>query len=1533
MEPPPPPSGQEAPPRGPEPEQQQQQQQQQQEGRLASRLLVSFQYVHVQLAGGAPWGFTLKGGLEHSEPLIVSKVEDGGKAALSQKMRSGDELVNINGTPLYGSRQEALILIKGSYRTLKMILRRRNVPILRPHSWHLAKLSEARTETTAMPCPADAFSLSWHLGCDTSDLSSPWTPLSRHCSTEKSSSLGSMDSLDPPSQTSYYEGSLSPIDQAMFQNKRDSAYSSFSASSTTSDSALRPEENSPAEGHPPGFLPDHRYLQTGSEGSEPASRHSPAALLAPGLRPASSTPANPSSGLAKGAAPPPLPPVRQDSLRACNAPPEATGVDSLHPKGRWTSDSSLCPQGRDPRGPSGQPASAGHAKGSLSAEQYYLLSSHADPHPPPMEKGASSTESLLNEQVGGHPTQSHPPHGMERKEQEGELGPHDMSSSAWKASWPGPLGHRHSAPEHLLAAQLQALHVAPGQEDPRWTVSPLHAEQRGPRTPEPWRDQDQDQGSCASPGHSRPGWGGGSCSPQGRHPGHERPRSASVELGSPSPRQPAGDAAGRDFPAAPSLNAATEGVRDPEGAPSAPRKGGSMQHRSAQMRRRSDRFATNLRHEIQWRKAQLQKAKGSGVLLGGEETVRETEEPPNVSPTPPSPPPPAPAPAPSPPPPPVEARPPGFSLSARRWGSELSIFVGEGNTHNPGRALLAPEPRWRAQEPVPERPPKPLPPAPGRSGRWRWSPEHKLQPHHEGSPATQPEPPSHFPDESGLLPFADRRKFFEETSKPLPSGYTHLRHSRLGGLQAPKAEEQNTFQPVGSEHLAVRRHSMDQAYGLPSPPIYPDFHREALACCQPSARHRGDCDCWQPLPCSCAPREACTYCYGERCPALHQRSLPVPASHCAHHCHPRPAWTRYSDCCCLGTHRRLDEAGPWQARKEFPSDEWEPPAVNRKSSQSMSELAPQKMGFARVSPFWTRFENTEPEWAPFCRTTSTRNLSWDHERPGQAAENPAYEEAGKPPLRERAYSESHLCAEPASAASGKEPQREAPLARLEEARLESPGRAKRKGPPPPRPPPPNWEKYHPRRASHHQLLPSKASPSTPPEDPPAPGQKSDDAARQRSQSLPVEQRWKEAAQPPPPLHAGPSEAPSPGEQGSLHHYCHNAPCRRSPEWSPVATAPSDRSGSSRPTSSLEEEAIPDPQWPKEPHGAATGRTREDDARNLAASQEPEKAFHGAAKERGPLAPAGPSPPFRLNSEELMREVAGQDRSLAGVLSPALGRVTATEVMGDFFSPSDSPAWGEWDRQPHAGGAALPKRQPAPSLSPACEAGTTSPAVGSVSCNPSDSKAKPAGQAKETPESVGISSEEEEELDYDLARKKVQLIESISRKLAVLQEAQRGLQDDMNANTALGREVESHVKGACKSQEYEKFRLFIGDLDKVVNLLLSLSGRLARVENTLGGLDSEAPEEEKLVLLEKKQQLMAQLEDAKELQEHVARRERVVFASVSCRLPSEQLQDYQHFVRMKSALAIQQRQLEDKIKLGEEQLRCLRESLRRGAREY
>ncbi len=82
------------------------------------------------------------------------------------------------------------------------------------------------------------------------------------------------------------------------------------------------------------------------------------------------------------------------------------------------------------------------------------------------------------------------------------------------------------------------------------------------------------------------------------------------------------------------------------------------------------------------------------------------------------------------------------------------------------------------------------------------------------------------------------------------------------------------------------------------------------------------------------------------------------------------------------------------------------------------------------------------------------------------------------------------------------------------------------------------------------------------------------------------------------------------------------------------------------------------------------------------------------------------------------------------------------------------------------------------------------------------------------------------------------MESLRKKLGVLREAQRGLQEDIRANAQLGEEMESLVLAICKPNEVDKYRMFIGDLDKVISLLLSLSGRLIRVESTL---DCEDPE--------------------------------------------------------------------------------------------
>ncbi|CAL8308603.1 unnamed protein product [Merluccius merluccius] len=122
-------------------------------------------------------------------------------------------------------------------------------------------------------------------------------------------------------------------------------------------------------------------------------------------------------------------------------------------------------------------------------------------------------------------------------------------------------------------------------------------------------------------------------------------------------------------------------------------------------------------------------------------------------------------------------------------------------------------------------------------------------------------------------------------------------------------------------------------------------------------------------------------------------------------------------------------------------------------------------------------------------------------------------------------------------------------------------------------------------------------------------------------------------------------------------------------------------------------------------------------------------------------------------------------------------------------------------------------------------------------------------------------------------------------------------------------------------------MFVGDLDKVVSLLLSLSGRLARVENALGSGEEQAPPpDEKRTLTEKRALLLRQHEDARELKDNLDRRERLVSGVMATQLDARGLDDYRHFVKMKSALVIEQRMLEDKVKLGEEQLKCLLDSL-------
>lgn len=72
--------------------------------------------------------------------------------------------------------------------------------------------------------------------------------------------------------------------------------------------------------------------------------------------------------------------------------------------------------------------------------------------------------------------------------------------------------------------------------------------------------------------------------------------------------------------------------------------------------------------------------------------------------------------------------------------------------------------------------------------------------------------------------------------------------------------------------------------------------------------------------------------------------------------------------------------------------------------------------------------------------------------------------------------------------------------------------------------------------------------------------------------------------------------------------------------------------------------------------------------------------------------------------------------------------------------------------------------------------------------------------------------------------------------------------------------------------------------------------------------------------------MDQLEEAKILKSNIDKRSVSVSAILSKYLNDEEFADYQHFINMKAKLIMDGREIQDKVKLGEEQLAALKEAI-------
>ncbi|NWR74200.1 SHRM2 protein, partial [Centropus unirufus] len=1651
------------------------------------------------------------------------QIEDGSKAAAVDKLLAGDEIVGINDVGLSGFRQEAICLVKGSHKTLKLVVKRRNDLACRPHSWHATKFTESQPETATSHLSSSNACGSWHsryhASCSSHDLSNSWDQSSLHRTSDQFSSLGSMDSWDHTPQVAQYgrlssARSNSSIDHLGSQSKRDSAYGSFSTSSSTPDHTLSSADTSSTE----NMLYKVGHWETAKHGNKPGQFFNDSS----GIEDKSGYLPTPiqyennrsprieeqlegkltSSGRSSfgpvwyvpdkkksSSPPPPPPPLRSDSFAAtkshekAHGPVYSEGASTQHftalnrsqPRSDWNLET--VEQQRRPSRVCDRRVSSSNYKSDLSSEQTFALAGER------YNSSAGTVNKLQSSLSSTDVRFAQPPYSYHHQHQHSDESTffhnarilaapkdqqHYLSYSDFQEL---PADHFHGYSPNQASALNTALNSAAEQKvdntgQSRYYCVTAKQPAQGSSKPLQLKDDSWKPAVAADASlgpHENPAVvtmvqkskyylpqqsvesSLKGCESSSHYPvDRERDARCAAAEEAKKPKQAEKSGQKKNFESSceenesskispqktPMLHSlAQEGKKQSDNSPEAvtERQAPFDTHLSKQARR-SDRFATTLRNEIQMRRAKLQKSRSTATLVGSSETEECSES----------------------------WKPDSAENATASPDTNFTSTYKDHLKEAQARVLRATSFKRRDLEPSPAeylpRSPerktgsynssllalvsedvsgfleatqaKPNPTGSGThhvsriGARKRFTTEQKLKSYSEPEKINEvgmSEDECHArccpnTSEEALGSFADRWKFFEETSKP---AYRKSAQKPALHGQAEAQPERPDRRPHGGqegEESWYERRGRAASVGL-----------EPARASKENVHHGGSKQAADRIVKSEQPQRLGTF--AEYQASWKEQRKPIePRSsgryHSAdnildagHEQHEKPQYTHersrsspstdfYKQEVSVEVRRQaedLKEDGERIFSEVNDLDERNctvrqaDAGALRENSQEKREQLNQNLGHkwkASVRPLHAQEPTVVPQESRGRSGTLPSDYRYSQENVSEKSQDRSLPHL--PCSESQTLNEKHSCL---TWGKGEENHRVEPA-------LQN----KKRGPAPQRPPPPKRDKY--RRPDNPALslgtsaesllvAPSRPFPSSSPsstdvfashsslcQSPAAFNGKlksvNPQQLQQASSTENVCQHLEEKT------HLRPESALS-----SKYRYLQKPAMETSrspsPQFAPqkltdkppvsvqdenpariekvmdnnttvkmvpikIVHSESNAEKESRQSlvstmeppalpSGLEKDQIKTLSTSEQSYSRFCAYTRqgvepEPEARTKPAEPQPAQEPGSNLKDSSAATPPvsyvkAKEKTFEdWKSEELAREIVGRDKSLADILDPNVKIKTTMDLMVGIF-PKDEHLLEEAQQRRKL----LPK-VPSPKISEEKKEEQSAPSAISLTTNStyystSAPKAELLIKMKDMQEQQQQQQSEddsEDELDHDLSEKKQELIDSISRKLQVLREARETLLEDIQANNILGEEVEAIVKEVCKSNEFDKFKMFIGDLDKVVNLLLSLSGRLARVENALNNLDENTSPEERRTLVEKQKLLTQQHEDAKELKENLDRRERIVFDILANYLSEENLADYEHFVKMKSALIIEQRELEDKIKLGEEQLKCLTDSL-------
>ncbi|XP_072246142.1 protein Shroom2 [Leuresthes tenuis] len=1577
----------------------------------------SWKLVEVFLSGGAPWGFTLRGGLEHREPLLITKVEEGSKAA-GVSLQVGDELVNINEIPLSGYRQEAICLVKGSHKNLSIVVKRRNEPISRPHSWHSTKFNESQSETGKAQSPPTAV---WHTRYDASssatDLSAGWEQTNLHRASDQFSSLGSVDSLEHVSH-SYAAGQLSPAKsnnsmEHLGGGKRDSAYSSFSTSSSTPDYTLSKSNAASTENmlykvsqwdaggkHSNGrnsqslaveaVKQDDRltYFQMpgvgsghdGPQAEDPAGcRHSTSSKTSFG--PVWNVPEKKKT--ASPSPPPPPPPARSDSFAATRV--HERGLVMAHPEGAdshlackvSTENRRISPKidsenvyvSSDKFGPNQFSSNKQHSLSSSDVRQGQVppvsqpfhQRHHSDkstfyPQPwstsAPKPHNVGSYYSSLQELPTNGSTQ-HLSQNQRRNfstslssattEQKSESSGHSRyyCVTTCQNTQPSPLSLSGIPEDGRSASSVDVAQTGDGLR----SLSPQTVTKVKYHLPQQQQQSSHSKDSNAYSKHqvttvpenpvliakpSSDDWGG----QRGHGTQNAEPQYISHPTSRQSEQRRSLPPQFKEFPqdirhhnqvsnkicpqATPMLHSLS---LDAAGQEEKTRGTNSEESPEGKQVKRSSRFATTLRNEIQMRKAKLQKSKSAAALPGGECEMEEDQDVWKSS---------------------------ESSTPTSADGSFSNIYK-DHLKEAQARVLKATSFRRKDLEPVllEHSTAEALPNYPSSAHARK---DVSLLPTVTESVTRSSGLPSgqvtriggrkRFPAEKKVRSFSEPDKIHEVgVNEDLT--LTEKASSSLNQQKLLKESERAGF----PNHMPLQSHTKNRGHLAWS---------SATEDTMKAVKGTESTEDFQGVPYSAQSvqdqQRLGTFAEYEARWNIQRKPPEKKASgryHSADNILDPGPEERTNSTCFHERSRSSPSADLYGQRLPVPARKSD--AERSQTESKPAEPLSTCTGFSDSGSDDCKVREKPAEFENYSVTTA----------PPMTGANPDCRQRAAPAtLNHKPTSISHSLTEPAP------PQPD------DHSLTELPSAPRRKPSPPNRCPEvysqesftgsqseafdrcsPNIEP-HPTHSAKgdseqgkglvdkgqgavHHLSTSNPQPASSPQ---ASSYRPSGLSSMEGQRSPSPQFSPQRLSDRPPVSLQDDKS------NRMEHVLENQ--NSAVRKVPIKIVHSGGNVEKENSPFLQQSDLAPVE--AEGHGVtrlgslgAAGQdsvfcafTRHREPDNTTDTQITVGGHSGCNSQQPPQPTDEPSSNWAGETaglteeeehkrEELARDIMGKDKSLADILDQSKMKTTM-DLMEGIFPQGEQLLEGAHQRRKvqtkQTNSRPVEEREKEDSMAAAVTMVTSS-----TYYSTSAPKAELLIKMKDMQE-YNEEEDSEDELDIDLANKKQELIDSLSKKLQVLREARESLQEDILDNNSLGDEVEARVQQVCKPNELDKFRMFVGDLDKVVSLLLSLSGRLARVENALNSLEEDATPEERRTLTEKRKLLIRQHEDAKELKENLDRREGVVYDILSNYLPEDSLTDYEHFVKMKSALIIEQRKLEDKIKLGDEQLKCLMDSL-------